>query len=101
MKAIKSIVLISVLSLAFAIAANAQERRVDGRTDNKADSREGWNQGRAAIVSIGIGGTRPIGINSGNAFLMRPGLSTNFAVEFRVHRFIGVGFQTGVNAFFE
>jgi hypothetical protein len=35
------------------------------------------------------------------AHLMHPGLSTNISAEFRVHRFVGFGFQTGVNVHFE
>jgi hypothetical protein len=97
MKTIKSVVLIGLLSFAFNLSVSAQ----DVRTDNRTDAREGWNQGRAGIFSIGMGGTQPIAISGGNAYLMRPGLSTNLSAEFRVHRFIGFGFQTGVNAIFE
>jgi hypothetical protein len=97
MKTIKSIMLVGLLSLAFGIVAKAQETRMDARKDD----REGWNQGRAGIFSIGMGGTQPIAISGGNAYLLRPGLSTNISAEFRVHRFIGFGFQTGVNAIFE
>ena len=97
MKTIKSIMHIALTCFALSTIANAQEVRTNTRTD----AREGWNQGRAGIFSVGIGGTRPIGFIGGKAYLLRPGLSANLAAEFRVHRFIGFGFQTGVNAFFE
>src|SRR4051812_29752129 len=97
MKTIKSIVLIGLLTWSFSHLANAQETK----TEIKRDTREGWNQGRAAIFSIGMGGTQPIAISGGSAYLLRPGLSTNLSAEFRVHRFIGFGFQTGINAIFQ
>src|SRR5579859_342103 len=69
-----------------------------------------WYQGRSAgIYSIGFGGTQgiivgaplgtfvtPIGTERAISFL---GASINVAGEYRVWKFIGVGWQSGINIF--
>jgi hypothetical protein len=61
---------------------------------------QGWNQDRKGIYSIGVGGTQVIGLGYGSLGLTPPGLSINVSGEYKVHRFVGVGFETGLNFFF-
>jgi len=60
---------------------------------------QGWNQGRMGIYSVGIGGTSVIAIGPGFAGVTGPGLSINVSGEYRVQRFVGVGFETGLDFF--
>jgi hypothetical protein len=63
---------------------------------------QGWINDKKAMYSIGVGGTQVL-------FLPRQyyplgsrgslGLSLNVAGEYKVHRWIGLGWQTGVNFF--
>ena len=64
-----------------------------------------WYQGRSmGIYSIGIGGTDAINVGS-NALgsysgLSSPGMSINASGEYKVYKFIGVGWQTGIDLVF-
>jgi hypothetical protein len=75
---------ISTILLLLAVFANAQ----------------GWNQDRKGIYSIGVGGTQVINVGNGFSGLSGPGLSLNVSGEYKVHRFVGVGFETGLDLFF-
>ena len=72
---------------------------------NNNYAQDQWYQGRSAgIYSIGIGGTDAIGIGS-NAFgtysgISAPGMSINVSGEYKVYKFIGLGWQTGVDLLF-
>ena len=69
-----------------------------------------WTQGRGAgIYSVGIGGTQGIGIyryndgfgNTATYHGISPiGLSINASGEYKVWKFIGLGWQTGLDFFF-
>ena len=61
---------------------------------------QGWNQDRAGIYSVGIGSTSVIALGNGFVGETGGGLSVNISGEYKVHRFIGVGFETGVDVFF-
>jgi hypothetical protein len=61
---------------------------------------QGWNQDRAGIYSVGVGGTQVIAFGNGFSGVSGPGLSLNVSGEYKVHRFIGVGFETGIDLFF-
>jgi hypothetical protein len=52
------------------------------------------------IYSVGLGGTQGIAVSSGAHALSSEGLSINVSGEYKVHKFIGVGFETGLNFFF-
>ncbi len=97
MKTIKYFIMLTLLYTTSGLMLNAQETR----SETTSKGREGWTQGRAAIFSVGVGGTRPIAVGRSYAFLLYPGASINFSGEFRVHRFVGFGFQTGINTYFE
>ena len=91
MKKILSVLaLTAVFSLAFVTSSYAQDQ---------------WYQGRSmGIYSIGIGGTDAISVGS-NAFgnysgISSPGMSINASGEYKVYKFIGVGWQTGVDLIF-
>ena len=68
-----------------------------GATDIKA---QGWCQDRKAIWSIGLGGTQGIAVGRGYSALGILGLSVNHSGEFRVHDYVGVGYQVALNAYF-
>ena len=69
-----------------------------------------WYQGRSmGIYSIGIGGTDAIGVGgiySNNYYgyhvnpITAPGMSINVSGEYKVYKFIGVGWQSGFDLFF-
>ena len=61
---------------------------------------QGWNQDRGGIYSIGVGGTNVIAIGNGYSHLSGAGLSMNVSGEYRVARFVGLGFETGMDLFF-
>ena len=67
-----------------------------------------WYQGRSAgIYSVGIGGTDAIGVggiysnNNIYGYRISPitpvGMSLNASGEYKVYKFIGVGWQTGLD----
>jgi hypothetical protein len=60
---------------------------------------QGWCQDRQGIYSVGAGGTSVIGLGPGYSGLTGPGLSVNISGEYRVQRFVGVGFETGMDVF--
>jgi hypothetical protein len=68
----------------------------------QAGSAQGWTQDRVGVYSVGIGGTSIIGVGPGLGYpaLIGPGLSLNISGEYRVQRFIGLGFETGMDLFF-
>lgn len=65
---------------------------------------ESWTQDKTGIYSIGLGGTQGIGIPNSNWNLpganTPPGLSLNVSGEYRVHKYISVGWETGINFYF-
>lgn len=65
---------------------------------NFADA-QGWDQDRTGIYSIGVGGTQGIALAPGFAGITAPGLSINVSGEYRVARWVGVGFETGLALF--
>ncbi|MBL0308205.1 MAG: hypothetical protein IPP77_00445 [Bacteroidetes bacterium] len=74
---------------------------------DKPVSAQGWNQDRIGIYSVGVGGVMAFtpGFNGGYGssrynVLTAPGLSLNVSGDFKVHRFISVGFHTGLDFFF-
>lgn len=63
---------------------------------------QGWNQGRKGIYSAGIGIAQGIFIPVYNEPGHGPGaqgISFNIAGEYRAHRVLGLGWQTGLNIF--
>ena len=62
---------------------------------------QGWNQDRSGIYSVGIGGTQALGFGGPYSYplVYGAGFSMNFSGEYKVQRFIGVGFQTGIDVF--
>jgi hypothetical protein len=77
---------------------------------NNNYAQDQWTQGRGAgIYSIGIGGTDAIGVGgvySTNVYGYRvnpvspAGMSINASGEYKVYKFIGLGWQTGIDLFF-
>ena len=61
---------------------------------------QGWNQDRVGVYSAGIGSTSIIAVGNGLVGETGGGLSVNISGEYKVQRFIGVGFETGVDVFF-
>ncbi|MDB5283506.1 MAG: hypothetical protein JWO06_2581 [Bacteroidota bacterium] len=60
-----------------------------------------WTQGKSrGIYSVGLGGTQVIALGSGYHALSPIGLSINVSGEYKVYKFIGVGFETGMDVFF-
>ncbi|HWB64729.1 MAG TPA: hypothetical protein VG603_14535, partial [Chitinophagales bacterium] len=60
---------------------------------------QGWNQDKTGIYSIGVGGAGVIALGPFPAYVTGSGLSVNVSGEYRVQRFIGVGFETGMDVF--
>ena len=63
---------------------------------------QGWCQDRPAMYSLGLGGTQVLFLPTqyygfGNAGSVA--LALNIAGEYRVHRLIGIGWQTGLDLF--
>ncbi|MDB5283399.1 MAG: hypothetical protein JWO06_2474, partial [Bacteroidota bacterium] len=63
---------------------------------------QGWIQDKKSMYSLGLGGTQPLFLPfayypAGRAYSL--GLSINISGEYRVHRLIGIGWQTGLNLF--
>ncbi len=63
-------------------------------------SAQGWCQDRGSVYSVGVGGASAIALGPGYSGLTGPGLSVNVSGEYRVQRFVGVGFETGMDVFF-
>jgi len=58
---------------------------------------QGWTQYNNAIYSVGIGGTDVIGLNTAYPAFYGGGTSINFSGEYKVQRFVGIGFETGLD----
>jgi hypothetical protein len=84
MKKIQQAILFVIVLLGFSFSTNAQ----------------GWNQDKKGIYSVGVGGTQVIAFGNGFAGLTGPGLSINVSGEYKVQRFVGLGFETGIDLFF-
>ena len=59
-----------------------------------------WTQGKKGIYSIGLGGAQVIGVYQGYHSTANLGLSINASGEYKVYKFIGLGWQTGINVMF-
>jgi hypothetical protein len=94
MKKIQYIIVAALLLLGFMNHVTAQQYYY---ADSNRVSRYGWNQGRSGIYSVGLGGTGVIGFGSLAPFYTGMGLALNISGEYRVQRFIGLGFETGVD----
>lgn len=62
---------------------------------------QGWNQDKSGIYSVGVGGTQAIMLTNPYHYpvVYGAGFSVNVSGEYLVQRFIGVGFQTGMDVF--
>lgn len=63
---------------------------------------QGWCQDKPAIYSLGLGGSQVLFLPTQYYGFGNPGsvaLSLNIAGEYRVHRLIGIGWQTGLDLF--
>jgi hypothetical protein len=63
---------------------------------------QGWCQDKPAIYSLGLGGSQVLFLPAQYYVLAGRGslaLSMNVAGEYRVHRLIGIGWQTGLDVF--
>lgn len=73
---------------------------------NSSYSQDQWTQGKPGIYSVGIGGTDAIAVGNpyGNGYVYNAispsGLSINASGEYKVYKFIGLGWQTGLDFFF-
>jgi hypothetical protein len=83
MKNVQAIIIASVIFFAATTQSNAQ----------------GWNQDRMGTYSVGIGGTSVIALGNGPSYITGPGLSVNVSGEYRIQRFVGLGFETGLDVF--
>jgi hypothetical protein len=69
---------------------------------NNNYAQDQWTQGRGmGIYSVGIGGTDAISVGH-TAFgtysgISAPGMSINASGEYKVYKFIGLGWQTGID----
>jgi hypothetical protein len=61
---------------------------------------QGWCQDRVGVYSVGIGGTSVVALGNGFVGETGGGLSVNISGEYKVQRFVGVGFETGMDAYF-
>jgi hypothetical protein len=62
-----------------------------------ASAQDKWTQGKKGIYSAGIGGTQVIYVDGAYSSIANMGMSLNFSGEYKVYKFIGAGFQTGLN----
>jgi len=86
----KKFLLVSTLTAFFSLALI---------TNNYAQDQ--WTQGKGAgIYSVGLGGTQGIGIYQQYHAISPIGLSINASGEYKVYKFIGLGWQTGLDFFF-
>src|ERR1700689_722747 len=60
---------------------------------------QGWNQDKSGIYSLGVGGTDVIIVSPAYRAFAAGGTSLNVSGEYRVQRFIGIGFETGLDFF--
>ena len=63
---------------------------------------QGWTQNRKDVYSVGVGVSQMIFLPLKNYPLNSPGsvgMFINMSGEYRVHRLIGIGWQTGVSVF--
>jgi len=62
---------------------------------------QGWCQDRNGIYSVGIGGTQAFAFGGPYSYplVYGAGFSMNVSGEYKVQRFIGLGFQTGIDVF--
>lgn len=69
----------------------------------KTSSAQDWYKAKkVGIYSVGLGGTQGIVVGNGGYYgtassLSSLGLSINVSGEYRVHDYIGVGFESGIN----
>ena len=75
-------------------------------SQNCSAQQDEWTQGHTkGIYSIGFGGTDGIFVGGGGyygyygAAIVPAGISINAAGEYKVWKFIGVGWQTGINIY--
>lgn len=67
---------------------------------------QNWLQGKRGIYSVGIGASQGFAIyrNPGGPYPYRgitySGLSINASGEYKVHEYVGLGWETGMNSFF-
>ena len=66
---------------------------------------QAWKHGKKALYSVGLGGAQGILVGSSGGFgaisLISPiALSLNVSGEYGVGKFIGIGWQTGLNTYF-
>ena len=66
----------------------------------KPASCQGWNQDKSGIYSIGMGGAQVLAIGPGYSYISPGGFSLNVSGEYKIHRFVGFGFETGMDFFF-
>ena len=83
MKNLRAVILALTISIVATVTGKAQ----------------GWNQDRSGVYSVGIGGTSVIALGNGPSYITGPGLSVNVSGEYRIQRFVGVGFETGLDVF--
>jgi hypothetical protein len=61
---------------------------------------QNWLQGKRGIYSIGIGASQGFGLYNGYRGVTYSGLSVNASGEYKVHNYVGLGWQTGLNSYF-
>ena len=63
---------------------------------------QGWIQDKPAMYSLGLGGTQALFLPRSYYGIGNPGsvgLALNIAGEYKIHRLIGIGWQSGLNIF--
>jgi hypothetical protein len=64
-------------------------------------AQDSWTQGKKGIYSVGVGGTQVIDVGGGGFDgINNMGLSVNVSGEYKVWKFVGLGFETGANVLF-
>ena len=64
-------------------------------------AQDGWTQGRKGIYSVGVGGAQVIDVGSGGfSTVDNIGLAVNVSGEYKVWKYIGLGFETGADVLF-
>jgi hypothetical protein len=77
------ILIVTVIVAASGFCANAQ----------------GWVREKSGIYSFGVGGTQVFYLGRYGNGASNPGAAFNVSGEYKVHRFVGIGWQTGVDIF--
>ena len=96
-------ILTAIFGLTCIVNSYAQDT-VNDSAQNKSNSyaqdKDEWLHDKTGIYGVGLGGTQALVYGSGYHYLSRPGFAVNVGGEYKVFKYIGIGWQTGADFLF-